>query len=205
VLHCTEASDEAVSLGALSRPSPVDIGAGLRHDLGLRQGVTASVVGERLPPGLTLSDRGSLSGTILPTRSGTFDVTVRLTDGSTQIDHRLAIVVPGGRVIEHVTQTWSLPNRADVAIADQGCPMYFPWTISRQFHDPFWSAQKVPNGVQAVTAPGVVEVTSSPVVDNEGFTRGLMHIRANYRALSGTGAVHFVLHCTNDANAAGRR
>lgn len=205
VLHCTGASDEGVALGAVTSPSPVVIGGALRHDLGLRAEARASIVEGRLPPGLVLGERGDLSGTVLPTKSGTFDVTVRLTDGSTSIDHRLSIVVAGGQVIEHVTKTTQLPNRSDVTIADQGCPAYFPWTISRQFHDPIWSAQKVPNGVRAVTHPGIVEVTSSPVVDNEGYTRGLMHIRANYRALSGEGAVHFVLYCTNDANAAGRR
>lgn len=205
VLHCTSDPRGAATLGPVAKPSPIEIGAAMRHELRLNPEVRATIVEGGLPPGITLGERGDLSGTVLPTRSGSFGVTIRLTDGSTSIDHRLAVLVSGGRVIQHVTKTTQLPNRVDVAIADQGCPMYFPWTVSQQFHDPIWSAQKVPNGVQAVTHPGIVEVTSNPVVDNEGFTRGLMHIKANYRALSGTGAVHFVLHCTNDANAAGRR
>lgn len=205
VLHCTAAAGEAVGLGAIAKPPAVDIGGGLRHDLRLRSDVRASVVEGKLPPGLVLGERGDLIGTVAPTSSGTVEFTVRLTDGGTTIDHRLSIVVVGGRVIQHETTTTRLPNWTDVRIPEQGCPVYFPWTVARQFHDPVWSAQKVPNGVQAVTDGGLIEVTSNPVVDNQGLTRGLMHITANYRALSGTGAIHFVLHCTNDANQAGRR
>lgn len=208
VMHCTSALSRSTGLGHVSQPPPVDLSVPVDHDFRLLPGIGATIVAGRLPVGLVLTDRGTLTGTVPPGVPGVAEFTLRLTDGSTMIDHRLEIRT-FAKVSRDRTQSWTLQNRSREpkprALGDILCPAERPWATSDQFHDPFWSPQKVPTGVQAVTSPPSIEVASQPVYDEAGRLRGMTQVFAAHVGIEDTGAVHFVLHCTNDANAAGRR
>jgi hypothetical protein len=201
-LYCTGDRGMAVGLGSISQPAPIEIGVAVRQQLQLEPGVTVSSV-TGLPRGLALSREGLLTGFLMPSAAGETRAEVRLTNGRATLD-RLIFIRTRGKVIEHVTKSWLVPNGGEVKPAGQFCPLDHPWTIARQYHDPVWSPQQVPNGVQAVTHPNVVEVRSRKVTDGEGYSRGLTDITASFRGFAPEAGIHFVLHCTNDANAAGR-
>lgn len=201
-LYCTADPGMAVGLGSISQPVPIDIGTSVRQQLDLEPGVTVDALNP-LPRGLALSRDGLLTGYVTPTAAGETRVGVRLTNGHTSLDREIVIRLRGA-VVEHVTKSWTVPRRGEVKPETQVCPLDHPWTIARQFHDPFWSAQKVPNGVQAITHPNPVEVQSRKIADGAGYTRGLTDIVASFNGFESQAGVHFILHCTNDSNVAGR-
>lgn len=204
-LYCTADAGMAVGLGAIPDPAPIEIGSHTRQQLELPAGTWIDG-STGLPAGLALSREGVLSGTAAPMAAGDTVVRVRLTNGRVGSD-RVIVVRTTGKVVQHVSRSWDLPNQ----IAERGtknlgeflCPPAFPWTTKEVFHGPL-SLQQVPNGVRAVTHGGLVEVVSRGVWA-DGLSRGLTAITAANTSWSGTAAVHFSLDCTNDANRAGRR
>jgi len=206
-LHCTDdmmRSVDVAGLGHLPEAVEVRIGSEVQERFVLPEGVWIEQVRD-LPEGFELSRDGVLSSSHLWPRAASDQVVhAVLTDGRVSSAQSFALRMHG-EIVWHVTQTWTVTKWTPIDIGRVVCPPDHPWTTAEQFHSlEFLSTQRVPSGVEVISV-GWVGVESVAVYQGS-LGRGLTEVHArNLQPFEIPSALHLRLHCTNDANLAGRR
>jgi hypothetical protein len=202
-LHCT--SNVPRTYPSMGEATPVSgaVGQAYSYQFPLNKPAapTIAVTSGALPPGLTLSPSGLLSGTPL-SPGGTHNFTVTVTSVQGLYTQSLSIKITGD-TINVPTPEWQIPPSAGLVpqlLPDKMCPADHPY-LDKHNRAP---GRAVPNGVEVIE-PNVIGVSSFSWWDSSNtYQTGLKTPTATNFSWWNTWSVRLVLHCTNDLDEASR-